>query len=269
MSIRILPSLFLLLVGITAFAGEPAPLRVLMVTGGCCHDFAAQKRILSEGISARAHVEWTIVHEGIPSPTNDARSHRVGIYEKPDWSKGYDVILHNECFAALNDAAFVERITAAHKAGLPAVMLHCAANSYRASATDEWRMAVGITSSSHEKIRDLTVQRLAGNHPVMAGFPDKWLDRADELYKNEKIWPNVIPLATVYGEETKRDHVCIWLNTFGKARIFSTTLGHSNATMSDPVYLDLITRGLLWTCDRLDDNGAPKSGYGPRPAPAK
>ena len=35
-----------------------------MVTGGCCHDYEAQKKILSEGISARANVEWTIVHEG-------------------------------------------------------------------------------------------------------------------------------------------------------------------------------------------------------------
>ena len=53
---------------------------------------------------------------------------------------------------------FVEGIAAPHKAGLPAVMLHCSSHSYRAADTDEWRMCVGITSRSHEKNRDLLVQ---------------------------------------------------------------------------------------------------------------
>ncbi|MDB6154946.1 MAG: heme-binding protein [Chthoniobacteraceae bacterium] len=263
-----LPRIFsalLFLFAAAVFAEEPKPLRVLMVTGGCCHDYTAQKKILSEGISARANVEWTIVHEGIPTATDDGRKHRVSIYEKPDWAKGYDLILHNECFGFVDDVGFVEGIAAAHKAGVPAVMLHCSSHSYRAAATDEWRMAVGITSRSHETGRDLNIERVNAEHPVMAGFPEKWLDHGDELYKNEKLWPNVIPLAKAYGKETKQDHVCIWLNTYGKARVFSTTLGHSNQTMSDPVYLDLVTRGLLWACDKLDDNGKPRPGYESRP----
>jgi len=32
--------------------------------------------------------------------------------------------------------------------------------------------------------------------------------------------------------------------------------------VSDPVYLDLVTRGLLWVCDKLDADGKPKPGYG-------
>jgi hypothetical protein len=33
--------------------------------------------------------------------------------------------------------------------------------------------------------------------------------------------------------------------------------------MKDPVYLDMLTRGLLWACDKLDESGNPKPGYGP------
>jgi hypothetical protein len=44
-------------------AEDVKPLKVLMVCGGCCHDYENQKLILSEGISARANVEFTIVHE--------------------------------------------------------------------------------------------------------------------------------------------------------------------------------------------------------------
>lgn len=243
---------------------EPAkPLRVLLVCGGCCHDYEAQKKILSEGIAARANVEFTIVHEGVPSPGKDGRDVRVSIYEKPDWWKGYDLVLHDECFGAVADNAFVEGITAPHKAGLPAVMLHCSTHSYRAASTDEWHQLLGITSHSHEKGRDLEVKVIDAAHPVMKGFPETWPDAQDELYKNEKTGPDMVPLAKAYGQDTKQDHVVIWLNTYGKARVFSTTLGHNNKTVSDPVYLDLVTRGLLWACDKLTPEGTPKPGYGP------
>ena len=89
----------------SAVAGaKQAPLRALMVCGGCCHDYANQKKILSEGISARANVEWTIVQEDAPTG-GDARDHRVSIYEKPQWWKGCDVIVHNECFTAARTCA--------------------------------------------------------------------------------------------------------------------------------------------------------------------
>src|SRR4051794_11285103 len=78
---------------ITAAPGRK-PIRALMVTGGCCHDYEAQKKILSEGIGARANVEWTIVHEG------KERTDRVSIYARPDWADGFDVVVHNECYGA-------------------------------------------------------------------------------------------------------------------------------------------------------------------------
>ena len=254
--------LLLLALAAPSFSQERKPLKALLVCGGCCHDYQAQKKILSEGISARANVVRDIVHEDAPKG-QDERNHKVSIYLKPEWWKGYDVILHNECFGAVSDNAFIEGITAAHQAGVPAVFLHCSSHSYRAGTTDEWRKCVGITSRSHEKRRDLTVKAVNVEHPVMKGFPATWLNKNDELYKNEHIWPTSVALATSYGEETKKDHVVIWVNTYGKARVFTTTLGHTNETMADPVYLDLVTRGLLWTCGKLTDDGKPVAGFGP------
>ena len=46
--------------------------------------------------------------------------------------------------------------------------------------------------------------------------------------------------------------------------MFSTTIGHNNATVEDARYLDLVTRGLLRACGKLDDNGQPAAGYGPK-----
>jgi type 1 glutamine amidotransferase len=257
---KFLPFSFLLLASVFhAPAADPAPakpLKVLMVTGGCCHDYESQKMILAEGLSTRANVEFTIVHEG-----GDKRDHLVSIYQNPEWAKGYDVVLHNECFGAVTDVAFVERIAKPHHDGVPGVMLHCSTHSYRAAKTDEWRKCVGQTSMSHEKNRDLLVKNIKPKHPVMKGFPMEWLDAKDELYKNEKLWDNFEPLAKAFGEDTQKDHFLVWVNTYGKGKIFGTTMGHNNSTMSDPVFLDLVARGLLWSCGKLQDDGKPAPGY--------
>src|SRR4051812_25879308 len=82
-----------------ACADEPAkappkPIRALYITGGCCHDYEGQKKLITEAVSARARVEWTVVQEG--GTTNN---HRVSLYSVPGWADGYDLVVHNECFS--------------------------------------------------------------------------------------------------------------------------------------------------------------------------
>src|SRR5262245_6346372 len=103
---------------ISSLAAEP--LRALLVIGGCCHDYPAQKKIISEGNSARANVTWTILHEG----DDEGRTHKFSIYEKPDWSKGFDIIVHDECSGQVTNTDWVEHIAKAHFDGVPAVVLH-------------------------------------------------------------------------------------------------------------------------------------------------
>src|SRR5262245_12605105 len=71
---------------------ETKPLKALLITGGCCHDYTKQKKILPEAVSARAKVDWTIVHQG-----GTATDSRIPFYENADWYKGFDVVVHNEC----------------------------------------------------------------------------------------------------------------------------------------------------------------------------
>ena len=232
------------------------PLRALLVTGGGCHDYEAQRKIIPEGISARANVTWAIVHEG------SDRLHYVSIYTNAGWAKGFDVVVHNECFGQVTNVAFVEGIVRAHRdGGVPAVMLHCSTHSYRFSSTDEWRKLLGAASYQHGAKHAFEIVSVQPEHPVMKGFPEKWQNQPDELYQLKKTWPDLLPLGK--GVSPKEpEQVCIWLNTYGKALVFGTTLGHANETMQDKVYLDLITRGLLWVCDKLDEDGKPKTGYG-------
>ena len=51
----------------SARAEDVKPLKALLITGGGYHDYQNQKKILTEGISARANVEWTVLWEN-PKP---------------------------------------------------------------------------------------------------------------------------------------------------------------------------------------------------------
>jgi type 1 glutamine amidotransferase len=142
------------------------------------------------------------------------------------------------------------------------VVIHCTIHSYRKASTDEWRKCLGVSSYNHEVGRSFKVININPEHPIMKGFPETWQDPSkDELYRIVKVWPNCVPLAKGIGV-TNSENCCVWANTYGKARVFGTTLGHDDVTMASPTYLDLVTRGLLWACDKLDDSGKPKDGYG-------
>lgn len=242
-------------------AGETkkaTPLRGLLITGGCCHDYKNQIRIITEGLSQRVNIEWDVVHEG-----GTGRDHKISVYKKDGWAKKYDVIVHNECFGGVEDADFVRSIAEAHHEGVAGVFIHCALHSYRSAGAgaDSWRELIGVTSRSHEGKRALDVKNVNADHPVMSGFPKEWKSPNGELYKIEKHWPNCTPLARAYGKDTQKDHTVIWTNKFGKARVFGTSLGHHNETMNNDVWLGVVSRGVLWSTGHLTEDGAAEAGY--------
>lgn len=254
---------------IPAAGAEPVrPLRALYITGGCCHDYAAQKKILTEGISARANVEWVIIEAG--GTGTRFKNIQNSPYQNPAWAQGFDVVVHNECFADDADPEYVQKVLAPHRAGVPAVVLHCTMHTFRALKTDQFREFLGVTSPGHGPQHPLDVKVLRPDHPIMQGFPAHWRTGPEELYAVTKLWPNTVPLAAAADKtkdasgqwvDTPRQHTLIWVNTYGQGRVFGTTLAHANQTLADPVFLDVLTRGLLWACDKLQDNGQPKPGY--------
>jgi len=241
-------------------AAAPTPIRVLLVTGGCCHPYAEQAAILSKGISARAHVSWTIMNQG-----GTAKDSKIPLYEKSDWAKGFDIVVHNECFADLTDVEWVKRITAPHHEGVPAVVIHCAMHSYRDAKTDQWHKFLGVASHRHEQSRKFEVQTRKPAHPIMKAFPTRWEPPGtDELYVIDQLMPTADALADAYGVETRANQVCVWTNQYGNGRVFGLTTGHFNQTLENADYLSLITRGLLWAVGRLSPDGNPSPGYAPK-----
>ncbi len=277
---KIIPFLASGLLGVTLtsnfiHAADQKPVRVLLITGGCCHDYAKQKDILKRGLEARANVVVDQIHS-----ENSSTKPPLPIYGNPDYAKGYDVVIHDECAADINDPAVIKGVLAPHRAGIPGVNLHCAMHCYRIGNPSEpatagaeramWFDYLGLQSSGHGPQLPIAINFTGKNHAINQGLAD-WTTINEEHYNNIQVLPTATALA--HGKQTTKsrdgtskenDYVVAWVNDYKGTRVFSTTIGHNNATVEDARYLDLVTRGLLWACGKLDDKGKIKSGYGPK-----
>jgi hypothetical protein len=285
MKLHLLPALLVLALSATALraAEAPKPLKVLLITGGCCHDYAKQKDILKAGLEARANVVVEQVH-------SDDKGTRppLAIYGNPDYARGYDVIIHDECSAGINEQVIIEAVLAPHRAGVPGVNLHCAMHSYRIGNPNnpvvelgtphgQWFEYLGLQSSGHGPQEPIAIRYTDKTSPIAKNLGD-WTTIKEELYNNIKVFPTARAVAS--GKQTARlkkkdaagvetvtekevDFVVAWTNIYqGKTRVFSTTIGHNNDTVADARYLDLVINGVLWSADQLGDDGKPKVGYG-------
>jgi type 1 glutamine amidotransferase len=110
---------------------------------------------------------------------------------------------------------------------------------------------LGASSKGHGPKAAITVNKVKkhANHPIMKDMPNGWLTPEGELYNVQQVYEGTTVLA--YGDNGKdkkpnEPQACVWVNTHGKGRIFSTTLGHHNSTMSTQEYLDMLGNAVRW-----------------------
>lgn len=235
---------------LSALADSPKPnensVNILLITSGCCHDYDFQTKSMQlafekHGVAAT----WTVVNEG-----GTGTEAEIEFYKNPKWADGFDVVIHNECFAKTINEDYIRSITKPHFEGANAVVIHCAMHTYRDAVIDDWREFLGVTSRRHEHKSHYKVDVVAKDHPIMAGFPSDHVTAIDELYVIEKTWPNMVTLATSTSEKNQKAHPVFWTNKYGKARVFGTTYGHSNETFEDEVFLKALAQGTLWAAGK-------------------
>jgi len=227
------------------FAGQPR-VKALIVSGGCCHDYSGEAKVLMDVIGKAVPVDWTLAVQGGRGTTGS-----MPVYDGPNWAKAFDIVIHNECLADVADPKYIQNITNAHRNGLPGMVIHCSMHSYRAATIDDWREFLGVTSRRHTAQHPISVKIVAKDHGSLKGFKEDWVTPADELYVIEKLWPNAKALMTAVSPEDKNEYPLVWVNEYaGKSRVFGTTIGHGSDTWNDPVYQDLLTRGFKWALKR-------------------
>ena len=100
----------------TAEDASAKPIRALIITGGCCHDYDFQTKAIQQAASERdVDIDWTVVKDG-----GNGTDAQIALYDNPQWADGYDVVIHNECFANTTDPDYIRKITSVHKAGVNA-----------------------------------------------------------------------------------------------------------------------------------------------------
>lgn len=251
------------------------PIRALLITGGCCHEYGKQKDVLKNGLESRINIVVDQIHTG-----DGSTKPPLEILGKPDYAKGYDLIIHDECGSDISDPAIVEGVLKPHRDGVPGVNLHCAMHSYRIGNPNEavkelgtphgyWFEYLGLQSSGHGPQEPIAITFTNKQNAIVKGLED-WTTIREELYNNVKVFDSATPLArgkqivkTRSGEERAVEHVVAWINQYGpkKTRVFSTTIGHNTATVEDSKYLDLVSRGILWAAGHIKEDGSAAEGY--------
>ncbi len=65
------------------------------------------------------------------------------------------------------------------------------------------------------------------------------------------LTPGSEVLATAYSDPGKprgtgKDEPVIWVNHYGKGRVYENVLGHDTKAMADPNYQEWMRRGVIW-----------------------
>ena len=239
-------------------AADTKPLRVLLITGGCCHDYTKQKDLLKHGLEARANLIVDQIHADIP-PGTSATKPPLPIYGNPDYAKGYDVVIHDECAADINDPAIIKGVLAPHRAGIPGVNLHCAIHCYRIGNPGEraesgseramWFDYLGIQSSGHGAQLPIAVSFTATNNAITHGLND-WTTINEELYNNVQVFPTVTPLAhgRLSGAASGFEQICALAEGTKGPAAHTAATGAAAPDSQNSAYCCALTAALIARC---------------------
>ena len=149
-----------------------------------------------------------------------------------------------------NKEAFLKAV----RDGKGLVVFHHASSAFVKPNWDEFEKAIAggwRSQGFHGPAHAFTVKKTDVKHPISDGLVPEFGHPTDELYQNSVMVPGSVVLATAYSDPSKekgtgKDEAVIWVNSYGKGRVYENVLGHSAAAMADPKFQDWMRRGVIW-----------------------
>ena len=246
--------------------------KTLIITGQNNHNWKASSPILKQILDETGLFSSEIMIT--PGKGEDMKTFN------PDFTKYKLVVIdyNGDSWSEKTNSAFVEYV----KNGGGVVLYHAADNSFPAwkeynemSGLGGWgdrnqkdgpyvyyknnKLVIDTSAGnggSHGKRREFLVRTRITDHPITRDLPVAWLHGTDELYSQLRgPSKNMEILATAFADSaagggTMRDEPILMAITFGKGRIFHTTMGHADEgggpSMHCAGFIVTLQRGAEW-----------------------
>jgi type 1 glutamine amidotransferase len=230
-------------------ADSPAPIKVLLITGDNvgAHNWKETTESFQEFLPAGGRIKVDVTS----TPAKDLTDENLA---------RYDVLLLNyrdtpaggteTRWSDANKQAFLKAV----RDGKGLVVAHFASASFTNPNWTEFEKAVAggwRTQGFHGPAHEFKVKKTVVKHAISEGLPAEFEHPTDELYSASMRTRGSLVLATAFCDPAKPqgtgiDEPVIWINTYGKGRVFNNVLGHDGKAMSDPNYREWMRRGVEW-----------------------
>lgn len=235
----------------TGHAADPAkPIKLLIITGDNVgpHDWKGTTQLFQDFLSQSGRVKV----DATTTPAKDLTDENLA---------KYDVLLLNykdtpqgsgdTKWSEANKKAFLEAI---HDEGKGLVVHHYSSAAFTKPNWEEFERAIAggwRSQGYHGPKHEFTVKKTDVKHPISEGAPANFEHAIDELYSNSLMVPGNVVLATAYSDPAKprgtgKDEPVIWVNHYGKGRVYNNVLGHDTTAMAGKNYQEWVKRGVEW-----------------------
>jgi len=221
--------------------------KALIITGDHGHAWKDTTKVLGDVLTAGGKLKV----DATTTPSKDLTDENLAKYDVlilnyKDTDKGAP----ESRWSDQNKQAFLKAV----REGKGLVVYHHASSAFIKPNWDEFEKAIAggwRSQGGHGPKHVFTVKKTPANHPISQGLPSQFEHAIDELYQNSVMVPGSTVLATAYSDPGKprgtgKDEPVIWVNSYGKGRVYENVLGHDTVAMADPQFQEWMRRGVLW-----------------------
>lgn len=230
-------------------AADPAPVRVLIITGDHGHAWKETTPYLKE-ILTKAGMAVDVTE----TPSKDLTAANLGRYDVlllnyKDTAKGSP----ESKWSGDNKKAFADAV----RGGKGLLVYHHASSAFVGNSESDKEFEKIIAGGwrkqgNHGKRHEFTVTTRKADHPITKGLPAEFKHANDELYQNSVMFPDSIVLATAFSDQkldpknSDKHEPVVWVAQYGKGRVCENVLGHDVPAMKSEGFQKLLVRGVEW-----------------------